>query len=219
VQTANAHIDFAAATKITLQTAGGASIVLDAGGINVSCPGTLTVHAASKSMVGAGSVSYGMPALPRVALPPDIPFKFNLRITDAAGDGGMPMPNVPWQIVVAADATQALKQVKSVFSGKTATDGKVTLTTDGEKLLRRTYDSHPGRVWLVFHSQAREVVLTPEATQWDERERHAQALDAMGYTDTPGASGDGAVDQFVHTLARKESGAVSGAAALNKLKG
>ncbi|MEY2891791.1 MAG: hypothetical protein RJA98_1699, partial [Pseudomonadota bacterium] len=65
VQTANAHIDFAAAKKITLQTAGGASIVLAAGGITVSCPGTLTVHAASKSMVGPGSVSYKLPLMPQ----------------------------------------------------------------------------------------------------------------------------------------------------------
>lgn len=64
VQTANAHIDFAAAKKITLQTAGGASIVLASGSINVSCPGTLTVHAASKSMSGPGSVSFEPQRLP-----------------------------------------------------------------------------------------------------------------------------------------------------------
>ncbi|MED5618258.1 DUF2345 domain-containing protein, partial [Ideonella sp. BN130291] len=65
VQSANGHIDWAAAKKITLQTAGGAQIVIEGGGITVQCPGKITVHAATKSMVGAGTESYAMPVMPQ----------------------------------------------------------------------------------------------------------------------------------------------------------
>jgi type VI secretion system secreted protein VgrG len=65
VQSANSHIDWAAAKKITLQTAGGAQIVIEGGGITVQCPGKITVHAATKSMVGAQVVQYTLPTLPK----------------------------------------------------------------------------------------------------------------------------------------------------------
>jgi uncharacterized protein (DUF2345 family) len=48
---ATQHIDFAAAKKIHLAVAGGASITID-GGITVQCPGTITVHASKKSFMG-----------------------------------------------------------------------------------------------------------------------------------------------------------------------
>jgi type VI secretion system secreted protein VgrG len=64
VQSAQGHVDWAAAKKITLQTAGGASITIEAGGITTQCPGKITVKAATKSMVGAGSEAYPVPALP-----------------------------------------------------------------------------------------------------------------------------------------------------------
>jgi len=65
VQSANSHVDWAAAKKITLQTAGGARIVIEAGGITTECPGKITVHAATKSMVGAAQEAYPMPVMPR----------------------------------------------------------------------------------------------------------------------------------------------------------
>ena len=64
VQSANAHIDWASAKKITLATSGGASIVIEAGGITTQCPGKITVKAAQKVMSGPGSESYSMPTLP-----------------------------------------------------------------------------------------------------------------------------------------------------------
>ncbi|WP_396913640.1 DUF2345 domain-containing protein, partial [Mycolicibacterium sp.] len=57
-QSANSHIDWAAAKKITLTTSGGAQIVIEAAGITVQCPGKITVRAAQKSFVGGGSESY-----------------------------------------------------------------------------------------------------------------------------------------------------------------
>jgi type VI secretion system secreted protein VgrG len=65
IQTANAHIDWAAAKKITLTTSGGAQIVLSGEGITVQCPGKITVKAASKSFIGGAKEEYALPVLPK----------------------------------------------------------------------------------------------------------------------------------------------------------
>jgi len=65
IQSANSHIDWAAAKKITLQTSGGAQIVIQGSGITVQCPGKITVKAAQKSMVGPGKEDYVLPVMPK----------------------------------------------------------------------------------------------------------------------------------------------------------
>jgi type VI secretion system secreted protein VgrG len=64
VQSANAHIDWAAAKRIVLATAGGANITIEGGNITVMCPGKITVRAASKSFIGPEQQSYPLPSLP-----------------------------------------------------------------------------------------------------------------------------------------------------------
>ncbi len=61
----NAHIDWAAAKKISLSTAGGANITIEGGNITVQCPGKIKVHAGKKSFVAPAKLSYPMPALPQ----------------------------------------------------------------------------------------------------------------------------------------------------------
>ncbi|WP_078121034.1 type VI secretion system Vgr family protein [Thiosocius teredinicola] len=61
---ARADIDFAAAKKVHLAVAGGASITID-GGITVECPGTITVHASKKSFSGPVQGGYSLPNFPR----------------------------------------------------------------------------------------------------------------------------------------------------------
>ena len=61
---ATQHIDFAAAKKIHLAVAGGASITID-GGITVQCPGTITVHASKKSFTGPEKGDYVLPVFPQ----------------------------------------------------------------------------------------------------------------------------------------------------------
>ena len=65
VQSANAHIDWAAAKRIVMSVAGGASITLEGGNITVMCPGTMTVRAGVKSFVGPEKQSYPLPGLPK----------------------------------------------------------------------------------------------------------------------------------------------------------
>jgi type VI secretion system secreted protein VgrG len=65
IQSANAHIDWAAAKKISLSTAGGANITIEGGNITVQCPGKLTVHSASKKFDGPTKLAYPVPGLPQ----------------------------------------------------------------------------------------------------------------------------------------------------------
>ncbi|MTV40019.1 type VI secretion system Vgr family protein [Duganella radicis] len=65
VISANAGVDWAAAKRISLSTAGGANITIEGGNITVQCPGKLTVHAGKKSFSSAESAKYAMPVLAR----------------------------------------------------------------------------------------------------------------------------------------------------------
>jgi uncharacterized protein (DUF2345 family) len=62
IQSQSDTVNWASAKKITLSTAGGASIVIEGGNITFLCPGTITVHAGTKSFVGANTVSQSMNA-------------------------------------------------------------------------------------------------------------------------------------------------------------
>jgi uncharacterized protein (DUF2345 family) len=64
VISANAHIDWAAAKRISLSTAGGANITIEGGNITVQCPGKIKVHAGKKSLSDPAKISYPLPSLP-----------------------------------------------------------------------------------------------------------------------------------------------------------
>jgi Rhs element Vgr protein len=64
VISANGHIDWAAAKRISLSTAGGANITIEGGNITVQCPGKIKVHAGKKSLIGPARLDYPLPALP-----------------------------------------------------------------------------------------------------------------------------------------------------------
>ncbi|MEW6372680.1 MAG: type VI secretion system Vgr family protein [Pseudomonadota bacterium] len=65
VISANAHIDWAAAKKISLSTAGGANITIEGGNITVQCPGRIVVRAGKKSFLPPQQLSYKLPILPQ----------------------------------------------------------------------------------------------------------------------------------------------------------
>lgn len=64
IKSANAHIDWASAKKISLSTAGGANITIDGGNITVQCPGKLQVKAGKKAFVGPAQSHYSLPVMP-----------------------------------------------------------------------------------------------------------------------------------------------------------
>lgn len=65
IVSANANIDWAAAKKISLSTAGGAHLTIEGGNITVQCPGKITAHAGKKSLSDPAKLDFEMPALPR----------------------------------------------------------------------------------------------------------------------------------------------------------
>jgi uncharacterized protein involved in type VI secretion and phage assembly/uncharacterized protein (DUF2345 family) len=91
VISANAHIDWAAAKRISLSTAGGANITINGGNITVQCPGKITVHAGKKSFSGPTNMFSELPVLPRGTMQFDEKF----QLVDSAGD---PIKNMRYSI-------------------------------------------------------------------------------------------------------------------------
>jgi len=65
IVSANASVDWAAAKRISLSTAGGANITIDGGNITVQCPGKLTIQAGKKSFGGPARIDPVLPVLPK----------------------------------------------------------------------------------------------------------------------------------------------------------
>jgi uncharacterized protein (DUF2345 family) len=61
IASANAHIDWAAAKKVSLSTADGANITIEGGNITVQCPGKIMVHAGKKSFIAPVHLHYAFP--------------------------------------------------------------------------------------------------------------------------------------------------------------
>ena len=62
---ANMNVDFAAAKRIRIATAGGASITLEGGNITVECAGPITYKAAQRKFEGPQGTSYDLPNFPQ----------------------------------------------------------------------------------------------------------------------------------------------------------
>ena len=92
IQSQSAAINWGSAKKITLATAGGASIVIEGGNITVMCPGTITVHAATKSFTSAQSVSTAVQSMPNALI--DLDQEFVLFL-----ENGEPVPNRRFELL------------------------------------------------------------------------------------------------------------------------
>ncbi|MFX3551233.1 type VI secretion system Vgr family protein, partial [Ralstonia mannitolilytica] len=62
---ANMNVDFAAAKRVRIATAGGASITLEGGNITVECAGAITYKAAQRKFEGPQGTSYSLPNFPQ----------------------------------------------------------------------------------------------------------------------------------------------------------
>jgi type VI secretion system secreted protein VgrG len=91
VISANAHIDWAAAKRISLSTAGGANITIEGGNITVQCPGKILVRAGMKSFAGPETIGFDAPTLPRGSMRFDEKF----QLLDPVGD---PIKNMRYSI-------------------------------------------------------------------------------------------------------------------------
>ncbi|SPC18163.1 type VI secretion system Vgr family protein [Cupriavidus taiwanensis] len=67
IVSANMNVDFAAAKRIRIATAGGASITMEGGNITFECPGPITYKASKRTFEGPESTPYPLPQFPRSA--------------------------------------------------------------------------------------------------------------------------------------------------------
>jgi uncharacterized protein (DUF2345 family) len=78
VVSANAHVDWAAAKRISLSTADGANITIEGGNITVQCPGKVEVRAGKKSFSGPERNDVDLPLLPASPYTPTRSYPFSL---------------------------------------------------------------------------------------------------------------------------------------------
>ncbi|MCL9851917.1 type VI secretion system Vgr family protein (plasmid) [Ralstonia solanacearum P673] len=104
---ANLNVDFAAAKRIRLATAEGASITLENGNITVECPGPITYKAAQRTFEGPVNQSYPLPAFPDQRIE-DVPVHFNVNMQDVPGPSGAAISLADWRIVKADGEFAAL---------------------------------------------------------------------------------------------------------------
>ncbi len=218
LKTANGSVTIAAGKRVVLAVSGGASMTIDNGNFSAECPGKITIMAGSKHMVGPGTLSYTMPALPRSSIV-DRPVKFDLRLTDVPGPHGIEMPSTAWRIVKADDGESALHSNKTLFAGVSDPTGRISLDAEQEKALHESYNRHPNGLWMVYDSHVKALAVTPEDENWTDRQKLMQALDAMGYANEQESIGDTHVDEFHAKQARIDLKANASAAIYNKFKG
>lgn len=198
VISANAHIDWAAAKRISLSTAGGANITIEGGNITVQCPGKITVHAGKKSFIEPASLNYPLPKLARSELEKR-PLQFKMRLADTPGPNGHALANTPWKIAYGGmpDGLGFIDEKKLIAQGQTDDEGNVVLTSAEEEALACAYAQNPDRTWLVYPGHVVRVDVRTESPEWDAKEKLLHALHAADFSPDLHVSvlGEGAIPQ------------------------
>jgi type VI secretion system secreted protein VgrG len=195
IQSANSHIDWAAAKKISLSTAGGANITIEGGNITIQCPGKLTVHASSKKFDGPTKLNYGLPALPKVPFEPK-PFKLDLRLQDIPGPDGFPHAFINWEMVLMRGGTSF---DRALFKGQTDAEGRIKLSDAQQKEIAEIYAMRPNDVYINTPGETRPLNIGFEQQDWSEDRKALHAMAALDYSDMP----DGSLGQGESSLDEK----------------
>jgi type VI secretion system secreted protein VgrG len=183
VVSASAHIDWASAKRISLSTAGGATITIEGGNITAQCPGKIAVHAGKKSLIDPDKLNYPLPKLPRSELPKRA-LHFKMRLTDTPGPNAHPLANTPWKIAY-GDMPRGLKVIdeeKVIAEGITDAKGDISLTQADEDKLATAYAQHPDGTWLVYPGHVARLDVQTESPDWDEKQKLLHALNAADFS-------------------------------------
>jgi len=180
---AAAHLDWAAAKRISLSTEGGATVTVEGGNITVQCPGKITVNAGKKSLIEPANLNYLMPKLPRSELP-ERPLQFKLRLADTPGPNGHALANTPWKLAYGEmpDGLNFVDEKKLIAEGLTDTQGKIKLTKAEEENLAAAYAKHPDHTWIVYPGHVARLDVHTESAEWDEKKKLLHALDAADFS-------------------------------------
>jgi uncharacterized protein (DUF2345 family) len=193
IKSANGAISIASAKKITLAVAGGASITIEGGSFTAQCPGKIMVQAGKKSMVGGGTSSLSLPAMPTSKIEIK-PVRFALKLQDFPGSRGTAPSGQSWRLVV-VDAIAAMDVVdgltnpavyssdywdETLFEGSVGADGGLQLTQDQQTAVFQKVIQKPGLVWLISGLVA--MPLSPSLWTTDNKlPNPKRQLDAMNF--------------------------------------
>ncbi|MES2318387.1 MAG: type VI secretion system Vgr family protein [Pseudomonadota bacterium] len=180
VISANAHIDWAAAKRISLSTAGGANISIDGGNITVQCPGKIMIHAGKKSFIGPESLSYPLPKLPKSATKPT-PLSFDLMLTALPGSAATPLSHYDWQIVRTGGAARD----RVIVEGRSDDEGKLRMTKAQELRLSVAVARWPNDLLLLGPGIERPLNIYDEQEDWTESKKSLHGLAALDFSDEP----------------------------------
>ncbi len=181
VASANAHIDWAAAKRISLSTAGGANITIEGGNITVQCPGKITIHAGKKSFVGPTALNYPLPKLPKSSFKPK-QLQFDLMLTTLPGPDATPLGQYKWQIVRMGAAARD----RVIVEGRTDDMGKLTMTTAQELRLSVAVARWPNDLQLLAPGIERPLNIYDEQSDWSNGQKTLHALAALDFSSEPG---------------------------------
>ncbi|NOV26195.1 type VI secretion system tip protein VgrG [Cupriavidus necator] len=78
IVSANMNVDFAAAKRIRIATAGGAAITIESGNITFECPGTITYKAAQRTFEGPVTTNRDLPLFPDTPPSADDDYPFSI---------------------------------------------------------------------------------------------------------------------------------------------
>jgi uncharacterized protein (DUF2345 family) len=180
VKSSNAHIDWAAAKKISLSTVGGANITIDGGNITLQCPGKIEIKAGKKSFIGPEGLEYSLPKLPKSATKPES-LKFDLLLTSLPGSIATPLSQCNWQIVRAGG--QARDRV--IVQGCTDDQGKLKMTPAQELRLSVAVARWPNDLMLIGPGMARPFELYKQRDDWSQGDKTLHALAALDFSEVP----------------------------------
>ena len=181
IQSQSSHIDWAAAKKITLATAGGASITIEGGNITVQCSGKITVKAGTKSFVAGQAANYVFPTLPKSDIKPT-KLKFDIELRTSPGAEGTALANQDWMIVRADGA--AVDRV--IVKGRSDAEGKLKLSAMEELRLSVAVARWPSNLVLETPGSQRPFDLFRQRAEWTADQASLHALAALDHSDQPG---------------------------------
>ena len=202
IKSANGAINFASAKKVTLAVSGGASITIEGGSFTAQCPGKISVKAGKKSMVGGGSASWSMPAMPRSTIPVK-ELKFDMRLTDVPGPAGHALANTPWKIVKSTEVPKGMGVILPsavLLSGETDAKGLVLLSEAEQQILAKAYQHNPNSLWLLYPGQAVQISAQVQDPTWSEETKLLHALNAADFSGDshPHSKNSDAVEDINH---------------------
>ena len=218
IQTASGEINLAAAQTLTLSTAGGARITLANGQLTVQCPGTVTVKAGNKALVGGGTVDVALPKFTGQPLT-DTPIQFRLQLQDMPGPNGVVLPQTDWRISRAPSEDEALTSDRVLLSGQSDDQGQLILSAADHRKLQAAWNGYPGQLWIVAEGHVHQLWLSQDAGQWNDLQAQHFALDALGYSDDLYVADDQTSGAFHARQAREENDLRTGQALLGSVKG